>query len=228
LLDTALLGALDRGYVYKRLSAGKLEYVTNITLWTGTQPVRFDLSSGLGRRFHFLLFLPTRETRMLLRKARRAARYIRPNIPMLRRIRDEINRRIDYVRKVKEIEFTTEYDNYLEELDIEHYEDITFENISIGYKVMASEPERVLKIDLDEGLERMLKILANDRMRIRYGSLIVQIRSLLLSYGGRCDLKQLKKDLISFGLDWVQATEAINRMLNLGLVKVVKGEVVLK
>ncbi|GAH74472.1 unnamed protein product, partial [marine sediment metagenome] len=60
-LDTALLGALDSGYCYKRLASGPIKYQTFVTLQTGVQPARFNLSSGLGRRLLFIEFIPTRK-----------------------------------------------------------------------------------------------------------------------------------------------------------------------
>ena len=53
-LDSAMLGALDSGWVYKNLGAGELNYQTGLTLWAATQPARFDLRGGMGRRFLFI------------------------------------------------------------------------------------------------------------------------------------------------------------------------------
>jgi len=52
-LDNAILTSLDDGSCYKSLAAGEMKYETNVSVFGGTQPTRFNLSSGLGRRFLF-------------------------------------------------------------------------------------------------------------------------------------------------------------------------------
>jgi len=55
-LEPAMLAALDSGHIVKQLAAGPLDYYTFLTLWGGTQPGRYDLRGGMGRRFLMIHF----------------------------------------------------------------------------------------------------------------------------------------------------------------------------
>ena len=50
-LVNQVMEALSERRVTKRTGGLNLSYATHVTIWGGTQPRRFDLSQGLGRRF---------------------------------------------------------------------------------------------------------------------------------------------------------------------------------
>ena len=79
--------ALDSGMIRKRLAAGKIEYQTNFTLWTGVQPARYQLSSGLARRFLFLLFIPNFKDIQAFKVNRRLAKNVKTNTLGLQKIK---------------------------------------------------------------------------------------------------------------------------------------------
>jgi len=53
-IKNQLLTSTDNGRVKKVMRAGWVEYTTRYTLWAGTQPARFEMESGLDRRFFII------------------------------------------------------------------------------------------------------------------------------------------------------------------------------
>ena len=53
-MKNQLLTSLDSGRVNKGMKHGWVRYFTRYTLWAGTQPARFELESGLDRRFFII------------------------------------------------------------------------------------------------------------------------------------------------------------------------------
>ena len=106
LLDTQLLAALDHGLVCKRLGAGKIEYETQLTLWAGIQPMRFDLTSGMGRRFIYLAFFPTKDEADTLLQSWWKSKNVRPDVRHLEKIRHRIRQFMKDIRQVRQLDFT--------------------------------------------------------------------------------------------------------------------------
>lgn len=61
-MKNQLLTSLDSGRVMKGLRGGWVNYNTRYTVWAGTQPARFELESGLDRRF-FIIEIPMDDER---------------------------------------------------------------------------------------------------------------------------------------------------------------------
>ena len=53
-MKNQLLTSTDNGRVMKAMKSGWVQYTTLYTLWAGTQPARFELESGLDRRFFII------------------------------------------------------------------------------------------------------------------------------------------------------------------------------
>ena len=53
-MKNQLLTSTDNGRVKKIMKSGWVEYTTRYTVWAGTQPGRFELESGLDRRFFII------------------------------------------------------------------------------------------------------------------------------------------------------------------------------
>ena len=53
-MKNQLLTSLDNGRVQKAMRNGWVRYTTRYTIWAGTQPARFELESGLDRRFFII------------------------------------------------------------------------------------------------------------------------------------------------------------------------------
>jgi len=121
----ALLTALDKGWVRKRLArTGRkgIIYPTQITLWTGSQPTRIELASGLGRRFFPLENIPNRRERKVIADMRRAGRglYLPPED--IREIKNELEEILAMAKDIKRITFGQDFDEYLINYGLIHYE----------------------------------------------------------------------------------------------------------
>jgi len=53
-MTNQLLTSTDNGRVRKAMRAGWVQYTTRFTLWAGTQPGRFEMESGMDRRFFII------------------------------------------------------------------------------------------------------------------------------------------------------------------------------
>ncbi len=225
-LATQLLAALDSGYVYKRLSGGKLEYKTNMTLWAGVQPERYDLSAGLGRRLCFLVFLPTKEDNANLRRAMHEARNMRPNKDAVEKIWERIRRYKDECNKIEKIEFGEDVYKKYENLDLFSYETSYFDRILMGYHLAKFGPDRKMEIDMqDKDLIRIIDQEKTWRDDIALGVDYVQMLRIIGRYGGSVDRMALIKDCLMVGWNARQVFDKIKEMQMFGLIKTRNGKV---
>jgi len=219
LLDTALLSALDSGYCYKRLATGKISYKTNLTLWTGTQPARFDLSSGLGRRFLFLQFIPKKADFWLLKRARREAKGMRYNPVRLQKIREMIKKKVEEISKIESVKFNPRLYQLFDNYNVVHYEEPLYEKMFLGYCLMKRNPSSHFTITFDEVSLRLFKQEVYWRNQIRRGSEYAEVMLIISDAGGKIKLKDLREQLLMMGLDWSRSSELVQEMLRLKLLK---------
>ena len=191
-LDTTLLTALDSGDIVKRLGPGKFGYHTNLTLWAGVQPARYDLSSGFSRRFIFLSFYPNITDIERYRFARRSTKGVYVNWANLKTVRLAINQRYNQIlNNVKRIYFGQDFYAELNKMDIMHYDDELFERLAIGYTLMKSEKlQDTLEVRLDDELKRIMQLELKYRMQVRKTSPTNIIKSLIAGH------KKIKKSRI--------------------------------
>ena len=160
-LDNAILTALDTGKVGKDLSAGGLNYETNLTAWAGVQPARFDLGSGFARRLIFTALYPSMKDIRDLRKNRREAKEVKINNTVLKNIRLGIGQKKQQIESnLKKITFSNEFHKNMDQFDNMPYDDELFERVAIGYHMMKA--DRIgdqLYITMDKELERIIKLL---------------------------------------------------------------------
>jgi len=81
-MKNQLLTSLDNGRVQKALRAGWVNYTTRYTIWAGTQPARFELESGLDRRFFIIDIEMTPEKERLYKDSQ----HIQANMPVEDRV----------------------------------------------------------------------------------------------------------------------------------------------
>lgn len=148
-LESQLLTALDSGNVRKRLATGRIEYHTDFTLWCGIQPIKCDLSGGLGRRMALLLNIPNRESRQRYKNAAKYSDNITIDIPTLFNMRDRINMWCSSLGSIKKITIDESLLEYLDhELDADSAIMDFYKRIIIGYHLIkygASSLEIVVK-----------------------------------------------------------------------------------
>ena len=227
-LDTALLTALDSGMVRKRLAAGKIEYQTNLSLWTGVQPARYELSSELARRFLFLLLIPNFNDIKQFKLNRRSSKNVKTNTLTLGKLKAAINTRYDDImKKLEKVEFDRTVYKKLDELDVVHYEEPLYERIALGYWLMkVKEMPKTLTIKMDPTLDALFDNEKGDRFKIKRGTQLAQVWALVQDVGRISELK-LKNHLLDFGMDWQDASDLIMTLIKLKWVKKeVNGDIV--
>ena len=164
-MKNQLLTSLDNGRVQKALRAGWVSYTTRYTVWAGTQPARFELDSGLDRRFFII------DIDMTPQKEReyKAAQHRQANTPMEERV-ELANLSIqikDWIRVRMEtaianpptgVIFDDAVAEWIDHPTVRSFEADLFRRLCIGYHMMR--PEYVgggpLIITLDDTLKEIL------------------------------------------------------------------------
>lgn len=209
-LDTALLTSLDTGFVQKRLAAGKIEYETQVTLWAGVQPARFDLASGLGRRFMFLQFIPSAYDRRDLKSRRRLSRNVRYNPLRTESVHGRLRTLQETLQKVETVEYDRDLYYLFDRLDLTHYEEPLFEKLLLGYTIMQEKftPPLVL-VELDAQAQSLCTRAAKWRIEVGRGAEYSEVIQVLKDHNGQMTLRDLKDALLTFGKNWEQSQEVI-------------------
>ena len=176
-----LLTALDDGQMNKGQAGGGIEYETFATVWGATQPGRYELKSGLPRRFAFVIYMPTVSDALKFRKMRRTAKNVRLDVKRILNFKIELkNKKMEIDTRLKSVEFTDEWYDFINKHFATHYEDILYERIALGYYIMKHDviPEN-LKIGADEELKRILEQQFAARLTIAKGVDKIKIMDVL-------------------------------------------------
>lgn len=235
-MDSQLLAALDHGNVYKRLGAGKIEYKTNLSLWAGVQPARYDLTSGLGRRMCFLLFLPTRYDNEQLMETMARTRNIRPDEGNMQDLWRSINAWYNDMYKIEKVEFDDSVLKAYKNMKLFSYESSYFDRLILGYHLATYGPEKHMCVSADN--KDLMEVLTREkkwRDQIMQGVDFVQIERLIQSAGVPCEgdkYKITKRELVSeaimVGWNAQQVHEMLIQMLKFGIISVKGNEVTLE
>lgn len=225
-LDTQLLAALDHGNVYKRLGAGKLEYETNLTLWAGVQPARFDLTSGMGRRFMYLVFFPSRKDADELLEYWWKSKNVHPNLVELEKLKTKIRAFVKEVEKIRKIEFDDRILAEYRKLGLFPFEGSYFDRLLIGYHLAAYGPDHVLKISMDDAeLRRLINLEIQWRRAVMLDPETKQVMKLLVSLGGEVKKDKFLEECTMLGLDVKKTLVLVEQMRRMNWVEV-KGDVI--
>jgi len=227
-LDAALLLALDKGYVVKRLRAGAIRYKTDVTLWVGTQPSRFDLTSGLGRRFYYLLLIPARKDREEIREAMWRGWNVKMDKDRTTEIRGKIDELYDGLMMVKRVSINAEIRPFFQKLKLYPYEEPLFLRTIIGYKVATEDFDKELVIDLDERIRKILVEQRICRKEIMRGPELTECIMILHEFGNKMSQKQFRDELLAFGVDYRRSAELMKELEVLKIVTVGENNVALR
>ncbi len=213
-LDTALLTALDSGMVRKRLANGKIEYNTDLTLWAGVQPARYNLSSGLGRRFLFVMFIPTYKDIYEFRIRRRAAKNISVDKDQLHRLHLKMNERFDQIsNSLTRVNFNMDFYKELDKLNVIHYEEPIYERLALGYWLMKADSIfGELTIGTDHELVRLMQLEHYYRKEVKKGTQLVQVWAIIKDEGS-IEQDKLIKLLLDFSLDIETSRNIIKELI---------------
>jgi hypothetical protein len=222
-LDNALLTSLDSGNVYKSLAPGNLSYETCVTMWTGTQPGRFNLSAGLGRRFFFTEFIPRRVDMDIMDEADWEADSCSDDMGGLQEITDvldEVKARIDGIQNIS---WDIAIKHELKKYPIPHYEKFLYRKCAMGYWLMSKDYGRDVVVELDATVKKMFKQEYSWRLNLKKGSQESQVLVILEEAGGLMKEHALKVRLLDFGVDWKHGTEIIGGMLHGRMIKLLNS-----
>ena len=222
-LENALLTALDSGRVEKSLASGEIRYVTHVTLQCGVQPARYDMSGGLGRRFLFIVFIPSEKDFERLKWARRAATGKRLNPLRVDRIRIGIHDILQRLEKVQDVVIDEKLYRYFDRQTgshkILHFEEELWERLAIGYTVMRGKFDSVLRVEVDDELLRIIDRAVVDRRKVQRGAAYLQVFVALKDLGGEATPKELRDRLTWYSLDWSQSSPLIADLTRMGALQ---------
>lgn len=227
-LADALLTALDKGWVRKRLArSGEkgIHYPTNITIWTGSQPTRLELGAGIGRRFYMQEFIPNRAEREIISEARRAGRGVETPASRVMSIKNSLEVIIDKLKNVKKISFTAQFDAFLQNYKLIHFEEELFERLAIGYSVMQGDFDEELVVRLTPQLREIIEQGVAERKSVKMGSDINQVIFALQDFGGEMTISEMMFELANFSIDGRAAYKLIMSAKNSGRCNI-QGDVI--
>jgi len=210
-LDNALLTSLDSGYLVKRLAAGEIRYETHLTLHAGSQPARFNLSSGLGRRFIFIFFVPSLQQQKEMKAFRRQGKGAEGSPALSKKVFDNTEKLVEGVSGIREISYHDSIYNGLDEIDIPHYEEPLFEKIALGLN-LATRPitkDFVVKCD-----KNILNIWENEKIwrnKIKSGAQEAQVMQFIIETPG-IEESNLKTKLLDFGMSYAETSLSIDML----------------
>lgn len=224
-LDNAILTSLDDGSCNKTLAPGEMNYETNVTLFGATQPTRFNLSSGLGRRFLFVEWIPTKEDVETLRKARQDGMGIRPDESRLNRIKtayDDVEKRM---KTVTGICVTRKLRSYLANMNIPHFEDDLYERLALGHSITSNpiEKDEDIVVDLNDQVQWMFKKEFGWRLDLKKGAQEALILQVMNDKGVVVPEEYIKIRLLDFGISYKDSSKLLTDMKRSHMVHPAKG-----
>lgn len=183
-LETQLLMSLDTGMVNKRLANGRITYNTNYTLWGGVQPVRTDLSSGLGRRICVLLH----KTNISDTERMIDAQFNSMNISFNEHELKNMRQRIDYwsnsFSMIRKIDFDKSIKKFYKDLGTHHTNVPIYNKILIGYTLAKYGAEKYMTIsDNDDEPMELIRREEEWREDVMNGSDIMSVLDLIEQFG---------------------------------------------
>lgn len=227
--DAILLAALDHGLVSKRLAMNGFSFTTAMTMWGGVQPARYDMTSGLGRRMNFLLFLPTRQDNANIREAHHRSRNMKHNKTTLKHIWEGCRKVRTDLKELKRVTIGEDVYKMYTDLDLYSYESSYFDRILFGYHVMkyGVDDDKSMHIDVVDKELRNLVIQQKDwRTQIMTGVDYTLIKQIINDNGGAMTLWNLVNAGIMYGWNQNQVYKLVSEMEKFKIVRLESNGVV--
>lgn len=165
-MKNQLLTSLDSGRVNKSMRSGWVRYNTRYTMWAGTQPARFELESGLDRRFFIIDIVMTPEKELLYKKAQNAQANITPE-ERRELIQESIAMRNWFIdrqkavfnKKPQGVVFGEKFKKWVLQESVRSFESDLFRRLAIGYTMMKGEwvDKELLMVEMDDRLTEILE-----------------------------------------------------------------------
>lgn len=186
-MKNQLLTSTDSGRVNKRMRSGIVRYSTLYTIWAGTQPGRFELESGLDRRFFIIDIEMTPDKERAFKQSQvlnsnmtsaHRAKMARINMELrewfVKRLMDTVT------TPPKGIRFDSSLEEWLMRSDVRSHEADLFRRLAIGYHMMQPTwaKDTTLEITVDDRLEKLL----NTSLRMRRNVMDADVQLIKQTY----------------------------------------------
>ena len=164
-MKSQLLTSLDNGRVQKAMRAGWVSYTTRYTVWAGTQPARFELDSGLDRRFFIIdIDMTPQKEREYKRASHMASNMgVQERVELANlgiEIKDFIRNRMTeaVANPPTGVIFDDDMGEWLDRPTVRSFEADLFRRLAIGYHMMKPDYHggMPLLITLDDTLKELL------------------------------------------------------------------------
>jgi len=196
-------------------------------MWAGIQPGSYDLSSGLGRRLVFMVFLPTMADNIALMDIMHRTQNLKPDHDRMVLLWDNINEQVHKMDTIKRIEFDDSILKFYHELNIYSFESTYFNRLILGYHLMKYDIEPVMHMDVSD--PELVQILENEkkwRDDISSNLDFVQIRRIVTLHGGSCTRADIVKECSMVGWNAKQVYEKLADMVKYRLITTGNGDIV--
>jgi len=196
------------------------------TMWGGVQPARYDLTSGMGRRFMYLLFLPSRDEAENLLEAWFHSKNIVPDSKTIEKLWAKLKVFKHKIEDIKSIEFSPELLEEYKALGIYPYEGTIFDRLILGTQLMLDFGSKV-EVSLDDPIIRDLVNKERSwRRQVAIGGEFRQILKMLEDQPGKqLSRSEMTQDCLMLGWDIRKMMEVVLEMQKLRLVSVSKDYV---
>jgi hypothetical protein len=164
-MTNQLLTSTDNGRVRKAMRAGWVQYTTRFTLWAGTQPGRFEMESGMDRRF-FIIDIdmnPKKEMEFKKAQAKQASMTNMERLEladMALKIKDFFTERAMEVimNPPTGVRFDEALNEWLLKPEVRSHEADLFRRLALGYTIMSPDYEGgdLLFVEMTDQLRSIL------------------------------------------------------------------------
>jgi len=183
---------------------GKIQYQTQVSLWTGSQPARFDLSSGLARRFYFIEFIPTAQDKEIIRNMRRLGQNIMPKARQQLDIGKKVVTLCKKLKRVNHIAFDQTLHSYFNRYKILHFEEPLYERVALGHTIMTGNFDEQIIVKLTPEIQNIIHQGMTWRKSIKMDSEINQLVVLMKDNKGKLLRSDAILGLSDFGVDYIR------------------------
>ncbi len=234
-LEAQLLMVMESGEVNKRLAHGTLDYHTAMSLWVGIQPLKVSLEGGLGRRFCFILNIPSRDDKDRYMEAAISGDNINSDPNWLQRFYRKLELWNASLRMIKSMEFDKSFFDLLKDvIRCSGHEVDIYRRLALGYHLTKYGPSEHMVISVDNTIKQIMVQQADWRTRIKQSPRVQQIIQILQSDGIQTEkgFGLSKSELIVYGTDLELTAQMVHDLVldavKLGYVKIRGNYVVLE
>lgn len=218
-LETALLAALDHGHVYKDMAATNFDYKTMLTLWSGVQPTRIDISSGLGRRFCYMLFVPDPNDNAALLDIKRYTRNMTPDYGELSTLWEQITLFKNDIIDMERIEFDESISDLYADLNLFSFETSIFDRIILGYSLAKNGADKHTTIGIfDNEIEKIVRNEKEWRDQIQKGVDFEMIIKIMKRYNGSMSMQDLVSECLLYSWNSPQVGSVVKAMIEANML----------